>query len=230
MRNNKKTITILIAVLITMSSCAPIYVPNVINTPTINQKYDFQGNFNIGVSGFDPQLAYAFSDQFALMVNGSFYNYSNDSSVNFRSHYYGEAGIGYYKKMTKTFLVSVYAGAGFGHINTSYTSILFNSFANVMNNKIFISPSLGYNTEFLDFIFSPRTSYVRVFDPLGNSQSILFIEPALTLKYGFKYIKTVTQLGLSIPLINGEASFDYSPFIFSVGIQTNLNFSKILNH
>jgi hypothetical protein len=55
-----------------LTSCAPAYVPNALNTPLFNNKGEIHIAANTGISGFDPQLAYAVTDNIGVMVNGSF--------------------------------------------------------------------------------------------------------------------------------------------------------------
>lgn len=54
-------------IVIGLSSCAPAYVPNVINTRLLSNKGDTRLNVNSGFSGFDPQFAYALTDNTGIL-------------------------------------------------------------------------------------------------------------------------------------------------------------------
>ena len=59
---------------ISLVSCHVLYVPNSFNSPLLRNKGDGQINFAASLSGFEAQTAYAFTDNFGVMVNGQLLN------------------------------------------------------------------------------------------------------------------------------------------------------------
>jgi len=205
---------------ISLYSCAPSYVPNVINTPLLNNKNEIQASVYGGTSGFDPQLAYAITNNIGVMLNGSFENRS-DTTNDFHKHNFVELGVGYFNKFNNNGIFEFYGGYGFGKLQVKYEDGIFNSYSDVKTNRIFFQPAIGLTAKSVDFSFSSR------FVLVGFEQNVLkynrsYIEPAFTIKAGFKYIRFVTQMGYSIPL-NSNNIVDSQPFMFSIGVQGNIN-------
>ncbi len=86
--------TLLACIIILFHACAPAYVPDVINTPLLSNKDELQVSLNTGISGFDPQIAYAVTDHIGVMLNGSFTNRISDSTDNYHKHTFVEVGSG----------------------------------------------------------------------------------------------------------------------------------------
>ncbi|HRC89903.1 MAG TPA: hypothetical protein PK910_07795, partial [Bacteroidales bacterium] len=79
-----------------INSCAPAYVPNVLNAPMLTNKNEVQAAVYIGTSGFDPQIAWAPTNHIGVMANASFMNSTSDSTENYHKHNFFEFGAGYY--------------------------------------------------------------------------------------------------------------------------------------
>lgn len=217
----KKTtfiIIISIAATIYFNSCAPLYVPNSVNTPMLNEKGDFNAAASYGLAGLDLHTAYALNDKIGIMVNGSYMNETSDSTDNFHKHIFVEAGAGYYKTFGKFIQFETYGGYGIGRINSYQTSGGFSSFANTYVNRLFLQPSIGFKSDYFQLAFAPRTVCAFVSQENINKTGI-FIEPTLLLKVGSPTIKFITQFGLSYMLNDYSTSFNYEPFIFSFGLQ-----------
>lgn len=205
------------------NSCAPAYVPNVANTPLLEKKGDAQVNLNVGLSGFDPQIAYAVTDHFGLMLNGSFANRTSDSTNNFHSHNFIEGGAGYFGTIGNKGRYEVYGGYGFGEIQAEYDNTLWISQSDVKYNRFFIQPAIGVSSTVFDASFSPRLVHVNLYQGTNNNAAF-FLEPIISAKLGYKYVKVVAQMGLSFALIDeNDLVFDYQPFMFSFGIQVNIH-------
>ena len=210
----------LVLIILLISACAPSYVPNVVNTPLLSNKGEFQVTANAALSGFDPQLSYAVTDNIGLMVNGSFANQTSDSTDDYHKHQFVELGAGYYKKIGQRVRFEGYGGLGFGNLESNDDDALFIPFSSVKTTRVFLQPTIGATTEIFDGSFSSRFVVVNMKQDL-HSDIGYFIEPVLTSRLGYKYVKVVTQFGVSIPL-NSEIDFGYEPFIFSIGLQLNL--------
>ncbi len=208
----------IIAILL-LSSCAPMYVPNVVNTPLLRNKGEFQASVYTGTSGVDPQLAFALTDRIGLMVNGSFAD-RTDTTGDYHKHSFVEFGAGIYDKIGEYGVVEVFGGYGFGSLRAEFSpNEIWTSYSDVTSNRIFIQPSVGLTTNFFDLALTPRVCYVMVKQE-SIKKSTMFFEPVITVKTGFKYVKFSTQMGLSIPG-NGEF-IDYQPVMFSIGMHINI--------
>lgn len=203
-----------------ISSCAPAYIPNVVNAPLLSNKGEFQGSLNYGISGFDPQVSYAVTDHFGLMMNGSFENETSDSSDYYHKHNFVELGAGYFEKINR-FHYEFYGGAGFGNMQSQYDDVdgLFYNYANVNMKRIFIQQSIGFRWKFADLAYTTRWVYLNL-EQQSRHRTAKFIEPAITFRVGGKHVKYFGQLGLSFPF-KEELHFDYQPFMFSMGVFLN---------
>lgn len=203
-----------------LPGCAPTYVPNVVNTPMLSNKGEFHANFNTGTSGFDPQLSYAITDNIGVMLNASIENRNRDSTDSHHRHKFIELGAGYYTKFAEIGRFETYVGFGRGTINAHYDFILWKSFSDVKYNRIFVQPAIGISTRWFDGSLAMRMVYVDIFQK-GHRTYSFFMEPAVTVKFGYDYFKFVTQMGYSFPADN-YVHFDYEPVMFSFGIQVAL--------
>lgn len=203
-------------------SCAPAYVPNVVPTPQLGQQGEVVASFNYGIAGFDPQFAYAATDEIEIMANFSFRDYTSDSTENFHHHLFGELGGGYYMKIGEIGRFEVFGGGGAGKVKARFDNPFFNSFADVYYVRGFVQPSIGLVTKVAELSFTPRIVFVNM---MQEDQSAFspFIEPVVTGKVGYRYAKVLAQVGLSLPLGESELQFFYQPFIFSLGLQIRLD-------
>lgn len=210
-----------IAALIYFNSCAPLYVPNVVNAPMLSEKNDINASLHFGLSGTDVQSAFALTDHIGIMVNGSYMNQTSDSADNYHKHILIEAGVGYFERLGKYGIFETYGGYGVGRINSHQNSGDFSSFSDTYVNRIFIQPSVGFKSNYFEFAFAPRT--VWAFVSQGNVRKTgFFLEPTLVLKAGSPILKLVTQFGLSFLMNSSSSSFNYQPFLFSFGLQFRL--------
>ncbi|MBN2214813.1 MAG: hypothetical protein JW723_11260 [Bacteroidales bacterium] len=208
-------------IMLYITSCAPAYVPNVINTPLCSNPGEFQASVNGGLAGFDPQISYALTDNIAIMLNGSFASRTSDSTDNFHKHQFVEMGLGYYQKFGTSGRFETYGGAGFGQLRAEYDNELWMTRSNVNSRRFFIQPAIGVSTDFFDGGLAARFVYLYLIQE-SKSNTGVFVEPAITAKVGPKHVKAVFQIGLSIPVNSGSLEFNYQPFLFSVGLQTTL--------
>ena len=210
-----------LGLLLFAGSCAPVYVPNTINTPLLSNQGEFQASFNLGLAGFDPQFSYAVTDHIGVMVNGSFANRTSDSTDNFHKHRFVEAGSGYFQKIGTSGRFETYGGAGFGRLQAEYDNELWMTHSDVNCLRFFVQPAVGASTDIFDGSLAARFVVLNLKQESKNSTGI-FVEPAITAKVGYQYAKAVFQFGLAIPLNKNNMEFNYQPFIFSVGMQATL--------
>lgn len=206
-------------VILTVTSCKSSYVPNAANTPLLSEKGDFKVAINGGTSGVDPQLSYAVTNHLGVIANGSF----KKENSNGNKHSFAELGLGYFTKLGENFRFETFGGIGKG----DYTFLDDNgpedlTLNNVELTRYFVQPTIGITTDVFDGSFTPRFVLANIADSSGKDNG-LFVEPVVTGKVGYKYIKAIVQLGLSIPLDNSNANFNHQPLLLSLGLQFNIS-------
>jgi len=211
-------------IILILNSCAPVYVPSVVNAPLLTNKGEVQAALHVGTSGIDPQFTYAPSNHIGMMLNGSFANNTSDSTDNFHKHQFVEFGLGYFTNFSKRMKFETFGGIGSGKLQAEYDNNLWISKSNVNFTRFFIQPTIGFTTKIFDAGISSRFVLINLHQESGSSTGY-FIEPVLTGKLGYDHLKGVMQVGLSYPLNSGKISFNNQPLLISLGIQTN--FGKI---
>lgn len=223
------TIVLVLAVAGLLSSCAPLYVPNTVNTPIFTEKGEFQASAFAGTSGFDVQVAYAATDHLGFMVNGNFEDYESEPYDEYRKSSFVEFGVGYFEKTESNSILEIYGGAGFGSIQGLYDDYSFWSNDDIAINastfRVFVQPALGMWWDQIEGSVAPRLVFVKIMEN-SVAQSAVFLEPTATIRAGFQKVKVVMQAGLSFPLNEDRVNFDYAPLMISVGIHAKLNRKK----
>ncbi|MBN1416040.1 MAG: hypothetical protein JW973_13140 [Bacteroidales bacterium] len=221
-KRDVKRIIYMLGVLITLvvTSCAPAYVPNVVNSPVFNNEGEFQGSLHAGLAGYDAQFAYAITDHVGVMLNGSYANRTSDSTDNFHKHKFAEIGAGYYGKIKENGRYEVYGGGGFGKLQAYQEVAFWQAYADVNSLRFFVQPAIGLSTSngVFDGSFAARLIGINLKQDTFSNTGML-VEPAITAKVGYKYVKAVFQFGMSIPLNKNNIDFNYQPFLFSFGLQ-----------
>ena len=208
-------------VAMTFIGCTPLYIPNVVNTPLFSNKNEIQASVHYGTAGFDPQIAYAITNNIGVMVNASFEKEQSDSTSLFpHKHAFGELGVGYFKKVTEKQRFEIYGGYGIGKIEYEVSENSLVELAKINTNRFFIQPAYGTTSEHFDFSIASRIIWIT---GKGETQNYTrsFWEPAVTLRAGGRYVKGVMQIGLSVPF-REDALIEYEPLMFSFGIQGSL--------
>jgi len=202
-------------------ACAPAYVPNVVNSPMIHSGKSLNASVHGGTSGVDIQSAYSPLEHWGLMMNGSFMNEKNENSDDYHQHIFVEAGSGYYLRLGKFGLIDAYGGTGIGRISSLQTSGILGSEAHDMVARAFVQPSLSFVSNYFQTSFSFRTVMVYIWQDEAHDTGYFF-EPTLTIKFGLPRVKLVAQAGLSLPVNKNVVSFNYEPFLVSVGLQAQI--------
>jgi hypothetical protein len=222
------------AVLVLLSQCSPVYVPNTRNAPLLTKAGEFQGAMQFGTSGIDLQGAVAVTNSLALMGNYSYGNRNTDTLYtsnrdNYHKHKFYEGAIGYYRSEDK-FCFEIFLGYGRGE-GTSFGSysIFSSSKEEIVTGKysrFFFQPSFGMNRKYIQVAFTPRFSLVDFSEfrtstsPLkGDLEPKIFVEPAVTARFNFldnRFFASI-QIGVSTSLTDNVA-FDYEPFNVSTGL------------
>ena len=100
---------------------------------------------------------------------------------------------------------------------------------NAHYNRYFIQPGIGVKQDFFEASFCTRIAYVDVYDLKSNNPNLrptssIFVEPVLTGRFGYKYVKFFTQFGLSMHTIDVLSLYSL-PVILNFGM--NLSFSEL---
>ncbi|MCX6257803.1 MAG: hypothetical protein NTW49_07920 [Bacteroidia bacterium] len=236
-------ITILLPFTLVFNSCTPLYIPNVVNTPLLSNKGEFEAAMNGGISfqaGIiptiisDPQFAYAVTDNVGVMLNGSFSGMkSSDPAIKDFTHRFLEAGVGYYDPFAKNGRVEIFGGYGAGEIHGYFENEFFKGNGSSRVNRFFIQPDIGFSSDLIDLSMAWRVSLVNIelTDSLSRKYSRgafePFFEPAVNLKLGYKFLKIILQTGFSFPLNkmtyheNGNIN-SYFSYMMSFGLQLDL--------
>lgn len=230
--------TLSIVALSGLNSCKTVYEPNAINTPLMNN----HGEFRAYVDPSNVQLAYAVTDHIGIMANGFRVTAQTDNnSINGRGGMV-EFGLGYFRP-ANGFIFETYAGGGMGKVRFSEnrqennTTVTRNFSADGM--RFFIQPSFGYSGRFFEAALTPRfcmgkysnvqTNYTQQEQVDGKFYNVnqplwAFLEPALTVRGGYKWIKLQAQFGFSQKLNSQQLSYK-SSFV-NVGLVFDINRSQ----
>lgn len=221
MKTRLFTFPVWAALLWLLIACAPAYVPNTVHTPMLSQKNEFHASVHGGLSGFDPQLAFAPAENIGVMVNGSFADNTTDTTDNYHKHTFVEAGVGYFTPVGTKGRFELYGGYGAGVLEAMYENKLWSDQEKINSNRVFLQPAFGMTSNYFDASLASRLAYVKLYSR-GESAAGVFVEPVLTTKFGYKFLKGIAQIGLSMPLNKAQVDFDYQPFMFSLGLQATI--------
>ncbi|MCD4664562.1 MAG: hypothetical protein K8R68_04760, partial [Bacteroidales bacterium] len=240
----------LIAVLL-ISCHSNEYIASTVNAPIFNDKGQFEGCFLAGTNGFDLQLAYTPIYHLGIIASGSFDDRENSEDDTFHKHKSFEFGLGYYKKIKEKFAFEAYGGYGFGNMEGYYnetvnfdfwiinSTLNFEDYDKAEYRKYFIQPLIGYCGRVFEGGVALRFAGVdmTVIDE-NISEFLVFWEPVVVAKVGHKHVKFISQLGLCLPigyetthdgtpiLFGGDPSYDFSPFLFTVGLNVSFGGNK----
>ncbi|MDD4384020.1 MAG: hypothetical protein PHD06_02445 [Bacteroidales bacterium] len=219
-------LTLYFLALLWLSSCKTAYYPTTHNSPMLNNKGEFQISGILGTGNLELQTAYAITNNIGIMVNGSYFNEDREIKIDDEvteitlTHNLIEAGVGYFTKLGGLGKFEVFAGGGVGSVPANFREItyVFDGTQTDKMTKFFVQPSVGIGSDFLDFSGGVRISGITM-----NKQLVVFAEPELSIKLGYKNVRFVASMGLSLPLNNTDnLTWNYNPLIIGLGIQINL--------
>lgn len=223
-----------------MIGCAPIYIPNSRNIPSVNDVNEAQFTGMFGTSGWDVNTLYNFHKNIGVMVNGSFAHHTRKSGRDniegprFHKHLFGETGIGYYNTLgSSRSTIAFYSGVGWGESFSDNT----NFFDKIIYQKgryrrYFLQPSVSLKIKDIHLGFGWRFSniYFQRFETQDGLQDLpnkeWFSEFVMEISVEMENFDFVSQAGVNKPLNNQEVVFHYRPFHVSVGIRYNLTRGK----
>jgi hypothetical protein len=200
--------------------CKTVYVPNMVNAPLLAQK----GEVRATLGSNNLQGAYAVTDGIGVIANG-FWRSSTDGDSNATSGNEGEGhmlelGAGHFRSIGDLLLFETYAGLGQGKvrhdnwetINGARSDYRFSASA----WKAFVQPSLGITRDYFDAAISSRFVVLKPYDTKAvnypearlrdddlfglDDHTFGFVEPAVTVRAGYKWVKLFVQYGFSLKL------------------------------
>ncbi len=181
-----------------LSSCSSVYMPNVPNTPMLSSRGELNAAAHVTLKGnVSVNSAYAASEHFALLLNGSVMN-NNKTKKDFK-HNLIETGVGYFTTFgpDKTRILEIYAGLGKGNSERVYkdktlTGLITEDRQEVNFNKTFFQVNYSskrkqdlklFGARFpLNYGTALRVSYIKMTEFIRNDiaqpqEDNIFIEP-----------------------------------------------------
>jgi hypothetical protein len=206
-----------------ISSCTHYYyAPNMHNVPLLQQKEEFHldlsGSMGDEFTGFEVQAAFSLTDNIGIIGNG----FVVDREREILADDYGrghiiEGGAGAFVPLKNNMVFETYAGLGFGKVENGYG---YGATSRLNFNRYFLQPSIGYTSDIFDLALSLRLSGLRYNDIhftgileqndqdhiqyISRNPFSILIEPAVTLRGGWEYLKFQLQLGYSENITNPD--------------------------
>jgi hypothetical protein len=234
-----------VVALLFLSSCSRYYYkPNAINTPLFTD--GMQGHLvaagSIGGDGdggdrttfADLQASFSPIKHLGIIGNYSTYNYTPSTSSGTPAHaHLLEAGLGGYIPVGQRkvkMVAELYGGLGTGRLKSD---------VNMDVQRYFIQPGIGMRSPWVDAAFNLRWAFVnfsnlndngrgmnylvdqQLMDMYGTHRidkgTYTFVEPGITIRGGYKFIKVQLQMVTSLPV--SAIAWNYDPVRFTVGLQ-----------
>jgi hypothetical protein len=215
---------LLFSLMILCFSCKTAYVPNTVNVPL----FDDAGQIRLsGDLAGNVQFAASLGNSFAIMANGMFKKEGEETDLVYGKGSFGEIGIGGFSRSRTNLKYEAFVGAGVGKTYTKDNGKTFEA----TGARFFFQPSLGYHHSIFELAFTPRlvagkfqkptTSYTiqeLISNNLAdvNKPVWMFLEPAVTARVGYKWLKLQLQLGRSIKL--NDQALSYKKEFTSLGV------------
>lgn len=219
--------------------CKTVYVPTAVNAPLLTQK----GQVRASLSDHNAQVAYAVSDSIGVLANGFWQSSTSDQKDGAGEEgrgYQLELGAGHFRSIGDLLLLEAYGGLGYGaveHDNWETVNGTRNHYQfSASALKAFAQPSLGVTGDYFDAAISTRVVVLKPIEIYAENypeerlrQDQLFgldqhtwgfVEPAVTLRGGYKWIKLFVQYGYSLKLNQAPLKRDVT--FLNVGLHMDL--------
>jgi hypothetical protein len=216
----------MIAVLSTvLCSCSHYYyVANTKNVPMLREKNEARVSISYGEgdesSSFDAQGAYAITDKIGVLANYMTASGGSTSSPgnNWAKGTCFEGAAGYFKPINTFGVFEVYGGLGTSSQHHQYSS----GTADLRFLKVFVQPSFGFTWKWGELAFSlpaSRVSFNEIRDytssgehsgleKIASNKISYILEPAVTIRGGWKYLKLQFQYVHVTNLTNQDLPFE----------------------
>lgn len=219
-----------------LCSCTPhFYQPKPLEPVLLTKEDQLKINFIYDINLPAVSIAYSprqsLGIQIGLGVNDNKAVSSNNAGstiIYLDEHYFNPyAAVGYYKSISKKILFEIYTGAGMYNYKNNAVSYL----KKMQHVNLFLQPSIAFVHKNIDAAFTLRIDNLNqsktvikdsVLSPddqekykFLNYKSYFFIQPGITIRAGFKYVKFQFQISKSIPFsTNYESIYGYGPKYF----------------
>ena len=193
------------------AACAPVYFPNQLQTPLLQDKGEATVSASLGTSTFDMQLAYSPVKQIDLLGDFSVANGDDHEHLQF------EAGLGLYQTINDVLHLELLGGGGAGY-STTTTQGTFGEHNEGAFSRFYIQPNVFVVSQYIEAGLAARASFIS-FREFGTGA---YVEPTLVGRFGLEHLKFQVQAGLSFN-VNDNSVLDYNPFIFNIGLVYTLH-------
>lgn len=209
-----KLITIIVLSLFQSHYNLYSYMPNIHNIPLFKEQNEFTATITGGGNpmqyfedaSLELQGAYSITDKTSVMADfmlGEDHRYRD---------LYLDVGYGYYKPFGKYGVFEISSGLALDYRFTQHSDNS-NYSSSTWFVKPFIQPSIGLTNRGFDIALSGRICALKYFGIVNNIYAFEYqyitsylIEPAITVRFGWKWIKYQLQYCQSIYLINPKFS------------------------
>ncbi len=215
----------LFIILLHFLGCSPIYyVPKTQNVPLLNHK----GNVNFSLLhseyNYEFQSSLAVTDNVGVILNAAYAEGSYSGEKNLRpsgegKDVCGELGIGYFERVGNLFIYEIYGLYALGQMENIFPAPMYKNTVGFIRSdytKYSLQPAFGLASANLEVAVSSKLTYLNFSNIIGNAifydknqivylndnRSNVIVEPALTIRMGFKNVKIQGQLSLSYNLSN----------------------------
>ena len=234
-----KNIYFIVFILMMVLNACGLYRQNVVNVPLFQEKGKLQVGGHASFTGYDAQMAYAFSKKFAVLGNYSVCSNSmNFSSTNFSklNHQFYEFGFGHFRKTSKDLIHEYFIVVGQGSTNLQTSST--NSLGSLLDvrsanySRVTFQADFGKIKNKFEFAVTPRLFYINYYsnvDTQGDAyktipHAFLWSDLAFSFRYSpIKFLKIASQVSCTLPIIGiKNGYYEASPFNASLGVVFNL--------
>jgi hypothetical protein len=229
----------IIALALIITSCSPVYVPNLRNSPMFTKGGEFQAGVQIG-NGIEAQSAISVTKHIGAIGNFSYIDRTsvdtdgNTSNDKYLRHKFYEAGIGYFDNDGPMFF-EIFGGYGKGE-GASYNDYIFTSTSAKSGKyeRYFLQPAFGLNKKAMHISFVPRLSAVDFSEFSDETTTIIinqdpkfFFEPAFVGRVNMAHNRFffAFQVGASLSM-SGDLYFNHRVFQSSMGFGFRIGGSK----
>lgn len=198
-----------------------LYYPSTHNVPMLREQNEARAMFGYiegeHSKGGEVQLAYSPLNHLGLTFNytGTTGKTGSNGKLYTGNGHQIEGSCGYYLPLGQKFCFEVYGGLS----NGKHTVRKQIPEYQISFTKLYVEPAIGFLTDYADVIFSTSFGHLN-----GRSQytpesyRCEVLEPAFTLRAGYKFLKIQAQVNYTIPLTDDAASEEV--LIYSLGIST----------
>lgn len=225
---------------IILTSCNHIYyVSSIQNVPLFREKNEFRltGSYAMGDESESGELhtAYSITNHLGIMTNfmktkiGSFEKKDYVSGLNY------DFGIGYFRPIGNKAVFEIYSGYGrnkqhhgYSNSTTGTNEYYSDGDAYLKYKRIYIQPAFGLVSDYFDVAASLRLNHIwytyidydvvdhpeeiQIMDML-NDRNHFMLEPAITLRTGWRYFKVQFQASYAEYLNNLDDEEEYYDFV-----------------